>query len=109
MAFFCFAVALLVVAASIARQREVHQREVAALRVVGVDLTTLRRSGRVEIAALTLGAVAAAVAGGVAAVHLLLKNLSLVTEPLHAVPLEIGLAAVPIIGVALVVALWWSS
>ena len=103
-AFFCFGVALLVVAASIARQREVYQREVAALRVVGVDLRTLRRSGRAEIGALTLGAVAAAVAGGVAAVHLLLKNLSLVTEPPHAVPLEIGLDAVPIIGAAGLVA-----
>lgn len=103
-ALFCFAVALLVVAASIARQREVYQREVAALRVVGVDLPTLRRSGRVEIGALTLGAVVAAVAGGVAAVHLLLKNLSLVTEPLHAVPLRIGVDALPILGSAVVVA-----
>jgi len=104
-ALFCFAVALLVVAASIARQREVYQREVAALRVVGVDLPTLRRSGRVEIGALTLGAIAAAVAGGVAAVHLLLKNLSLVTEPLHAVPLRIGVAGLPILGAAVLVAL----
>jgi hypothetical protein len=103
-ALFCFAVALLVVAASIAQQREVYQREVAALRVVGVDLPTLRRSGRVEIAALTLGALAAAVAGGVAAVHLLLKNLSLVTEPLHAVPLRIGVAVLPVLGSAVVVA-----
>ena len=103
-AAFCLAVALLVVAASIARQREVHHREVAALRLVGVGLPVLRRSGRVEIGALTLGAVTAAVVGGAAAVHLLLKNLSLVTEPLHAVRLDIGVAALPIVAAAAAVA-----
>lgn len=104
-ALFCFGVALLVVAASISQQRAVYQREVAALRVIGVDLPTLRRSGRVEIGALTVAAMVAAVAGGVAAVHLLLKNLSLVTEPLHVLPLEVGVEAAPTIGPAVVVAL----
>lgn len=101
---FCLAVALLVVASSIARQREVYDREVAALRVVGVGLPVLRRSGRAETGALTLAALTACVAGGLVAVHLLLKNLSLVTEPLHAVPLRIGVAALPIAVAALVAA-----
>lgn len=102
---FCLVVALLVAAAGVARQRSEHQREVAALRLLGVPLRTLRRSGRVELAALALAAVAAAVAGGVLAVRLLLRHLELVTVPLHAVPLRIGVAALPIALAGLLAAL----
>jgi hypothetical protein len=102
---FCLAVALLVAAAGVARQRADHQREVAALRLVGVPLRTLRRSGRVELAALALAAVAAAAGGGLLAVRLLLSHLSLVTVPLHAVPLRIGVAVVPIVAGAVLAAL----
>jgi hypothetical protein len=105
MAVFCLAVALLVAASSVARQRTVHLREVAALRLLGVPLSTVRRSGRVELAAVAGAAVVAAVLGGLVGVELLLRNLALVTVPLHAVPLRIGVAALPLLLVALVAAL----
>lgn len=104
-ALFCLAVAILVIASSVARLRAEHLREVAALRVVGVDLPVLRRSARLELGALALGALLAATAGGVAAVDLLLSNLNLVTVPLHAVPLEISVTVLPVATAAVVAAL----
>lgn len=104
-ALFCLAVAILVMAASVARLRATHLREVAALRLLGIDLRVLRRSGWLELGALALAAIVAAAAGGVAAVRLLLSNLDLVTVPVHGVPLEIHVALVPVAGAALVAAL----
>jgi hypothetical protein len=102
MALFCLVVALLVLTSAISRQRAVHRREVAALRVLGVGFTETRRSGRWEIGALALGAVLATVLGGVAGVVLLLGNLSLVDVPLHSVPLDLGVAVLPLAVSALV-------
>jgi hypothetical protein len=102
MAVFCLVVALLVLASAISRQRAVHRREVAALRVLGVGFADTRRSGRWEIGALALGAVVATVLGGVAGVVLLLGNLSLVDVPLHSVPLDLGVAVLPLALSALV-------
>jgi hypothetical protein len=96
MAGFCLVVALLVLASSVARERAVHQRETAALRIVGVGVGAVRGSGRRELGALAVAALVATVAGALAGVELLLGNLTLVTVPLHAPPLEIGLAAVPV-------------
>ena len=104
MAVFCVLVALLVLAAAVARQRAAWTREVAALRAVGVGQGLLRRSGRVEVLWLTVAAALATVAGGVAAVRLLLAHLPLVTVPDHAVPLETGVAWWPV-GIATLVAL----
>jgi hypothetical protein len=102
MAVFCLVVALLVLASAISRQRAVHRREVAALRVLGVGFADTRRSGRWEIGALALGAAVATVLGGVAGVVLLLGNLSLVDVPLHSVPLDLGVAVLPLALSALV-------
>jgi len=95
-AVFCLLVALLVLAAAVARQRAAWTREVAALRAVGVDQRQLRGSGRVEVLWLTVAAAAATVAGAVLAVRLLLAHLPLVTVPEHAVPLRTGLAWWPL-------------
>ena len=102
MAVFCLVVALLVLASAISRQRAVHRREVAALRVLGVGFSDTRRSGRWEIGALALGAVVATVLGGVAGVVLLLGNLSLVDVPLHSIPLDLRVALLPLAVSALV-------
>ncbi len=105
MALFCLVAALLVLAAAVARQRSAWLREVAALRVIGVSTALLRRSGRVEVAWLAVGAALATVAGAVAAVRLLLGHLALVRVPLHAVPLHTGVALGPVLIVAVVVAI----
>jgi hypothetical protein len=104
MAGFCVMVALLVLTSAIARQRAGHRREVAALRVLGVGFSESRRSGRWEIGALGLGAVVATVVGGIAGVVLLLRNLALVEVPAHSVPLDVGVAVLPIAGSALAAA-----
>jgi hypothetical protein len=93
---FCVVVALLVLASAIARQRAGHRTEVASLRALGVGFAESRRSGRWEIGALGLGAVVATVVGGVAGVVLLLRNLALVEVPAHSVPLDAGVAVLPI-------------
>ena len=104
MAGFCVVVALLVLASAIARQRAGHRKEVAALRVLGVGFSESRRSARWEIGALGLGAVVASVVGGIAGVVLLLRNLVLVDVPAHSVPLDVGVAVLPIAGSALAAA-----
>ncbi len=103
MAVFCLLVAFLVLAAAVARQRAAWTREVAALRAVGVGHGLLRGSGRVEVLWLTVAAALATVVGAVAAVHLLLAHLPLVTVPEHAVALQTGVAWWPV-GVATLVA-----
>jgi predicted lysophospholipase L1 biosynthesis ABC-type transport system permease subunit len=105
MAVFCLVLALLVLAASVTRERAAHGREAAALRVVGVPLAQVRGSARREVGALTVTAVVATVAGGLVGVALLLSNLTLVTVPLHAVPLDVGVTLVPLAAAALVAAL----
>ena len=105
MALLCVGVALLVVAAAVARQRAAWVREVAALRAVHLPLAELRRSGRLEVAWLALAAVLATVVGAVAAVQLLLAHLALVRVPLHAVPLRAGLATWPLVAAAVLAAL----
>jgi hypothetical protein len=104
MAGFCVLVALLVLASAVARQRVVHRHEVAALRVVGVEFSQARQSGRWEIGALGLGAVVATVVGGIAGVVLLLRNLALVKVPAHSVQLDVGVAVLPIAASALAAA-----
>jgi hypothetical protein len=104
MAGFCVLVALLVLASAVARQRAVHRREIAALRVLGVGFAQARRSARWELGALGLGAVVATVVGGVAGVVLLLRNLALVQVPTHALPLDVGVAVLPIAASALAAA-----
>jgi hypothetical protein len=101
MAGFCLTVALLVMASAVARQRAVHRREVAALRVLGVEFSQSRRSARWEVGALGLGAVVATVLGGIAGVALLLRNLSLVDVPAHSAPLDVGVTVLPIATAAL--------
>ncbi|MBB6628012.1 hypothetical protein H5V45_11855 [Nocardioides sp. KIGAM211] len=105
MAGFCLLVALLVLAAAVNRQRTAWVREVAALRVIGIPLPTLRRSGRVEVGVLVVASVVATVVGAVLAVRLLLAHLALVAVPLHAVPLRSTLEAGPVLLAAVVVAL----
>jgi len=105
MAVCCLLVALLVLATAVARQRVWWLRDVAALRVVGVDARRLRRAGLWEVVALALATVAGSVAGAVLAVRLLLANLSLVQVPEHAVPLHTSLAATPVLLAALAAAL----
>jgi predicted lysophospholipase L1 biosynthesis ABC-type transport system permease subunit len=96
MAGFCLAVAVLVATSTVARQRAAHGREVAALRLLGVPRRTIRGSARLELSVLAVGAVAAAALGGLLAVRLLLRHLSLVTLPQHTAPLEIGIAVAPL-------------
>ena len=104
MAGFCVLVALLVLTSAIARQRSGHRIEVASLRVLGVGFAQSRRSGRWEIGALGFAAVIATVVGGIAGVVLLLRNLALVAVPAHSVPLDVGVAALPIAASALAAA-----
>lgn len=103
MALFCLVSALLVLAAAVARQRGAWRREVAALRLIGVPVALLRRSGRVEVLWLSVAAVGATVVGSLAAVRLLLAHLALVRVPLHAVPLLTGVAVGPVLVAAGVV------
>jgi hypothetical protein len=101
---FCLAVALLVLVASVSGERQAHRREVAALRLVGVEPSLVRHSGRVELAALACVALGAATAGGIAAVRLLLEDLALARVPDHTLPLRIGLDALPVAAAAVAAA-----
>lgn len=105
MAGFCLLVAVLVLASEASRQGAVHRRETAALRIVGVDLASLRGSGRRELGALALAALAATALGALAGVVLLLRNLALVDVPLHSAPLRIDVSGAPLLASALAAAL----
>ncbi|MCW2796344.1 FtsX-like permease family protein [Nocardioides sp.] len=96
LAGFCLLVALLVLGASVARQRSAWLLDVAALRVLGVRPSQLRRAGLTEVFVLTLVGVAATAAGSVVAVRLLLAHLDLVAVPEHAIPLQTYVAVLPI-------------
>ena len=108
MAGFGLLVALLVLVTAVSRERAAWRRDVAALRVAGVDAGSLRRAVRVEVGWLLVCSVAAAVAGAWLAVSLLLADLALVAVPLHAVPLTTavapGLLLAVAVGVGLLVA-----
>lgn len=88
MAVFCALVALLALAAGVARHLRSYRHDVASLRVLGVGIGTARRAGRVELVSLALVVVLAVAAGGYLAVELLLDGLPLVTESPAALPLD---------------------
>ncbi|KRF34622.1 hypothetical protein [Nocardioides sp. Soil805] len=90
----CVLVALLALAAGVARHRRSYRHDVAALRVMGIGVGTARRAGRAELAALALLVVVAVTVGGWAAVQLLLGGLPLITPSAAAQPLDTG-ARVP--------------
>lgn len=102
---FCLAVAVLVLMAATARQLSSWRQEVAALRVIGLPLTQLRRSARVEVLWLVLAGVLASAGGAVVAVQLLLADLPLVVVPDHALPLRIGAQLGPVLVTAVAAAL----
>ena len=88
MAVFCALVALLALAAGVARHLRSYRHDVASLRVLGVGLGAARRAGRVELVTLAVVVVLAVAAGGVLAVQLLLDGLPLVTLSPAALPLD---------------------
>ncbi|PUA81283.1 hypothetical protein [Nocardioides currus] len=88
MAIFCGLVALLALAAGVARHVRSYRHDVASLRVLGIGLGAARRAGRVELVALAVVVVLAVAAGGLLAVRLLLDGLPLVTLPPTALPLD---------------------
>lgn len=88
MAVFCALVALLALAAGVARHLRSYRHDVASLRVLGVGLGAVRRAGRVELVSLAVIVALAVVAGGFLAVQLLLGGLPLVTVTPAASPLD---------------------
>ena len=104
-AICCLLVALLVLVTAVARQRDAWVRDVAALRAVGVDRATLRRSTVVEAALLLVATGAAVVTGVYLAVALLLGRLGLVLVPEHAVALRTAVAPLPLVLPALLASL----
>ena len=109
MAAACALVALLALAAGVARHRRGYRRDVASLRVLGIGLGTARRAGRAELAALAALVVVSIVAGGWLVVVLLLDGLPLISPSAAAQPLDTSpswlLLAVPGIAAALAVLL----
>lgn len=104
MAGFSLLVALLVLSTAVARERPAWLRDVAALRVVGLDVRRLRGAGRLEVAGLCVVSVVAAVLGTGAGVVWLLGDLALVAVPAHAVALRTSLDPWPVLGLGGVVA-----
>ena len=101
---FGLLVALLVLATAVARERPAWLRDVAALRVVGLDVGRVRGAGRLEVAGLVAVSVAAALLGTAAGVLWLLGDLALVEVPDHAVALRTSLDPLPVLLLGLVVA-----
>lgn len=99
----CVLVALLALAAGVARHRRSYRHDVAALRVMGIGVDTARRAGRTELAALALLVVVAVAVGGWVAVQLLLGGLPLITPTPAAQPLDTG-ARVPALALPAVLA-----
>lgn len=81
MAGACVLVALLALAAGVARHLRSYRHDVAALRVLGVGVATARRAGRAELASLAVLVLLTVAVGGWVAVELLLGGLPLVTPP----------------------------
>ena len=109
MAGACALVALLALAAGVARHRRGYRRDVASLRVLGIGLGTARRAGRAELAALAALVVVSIVAGGWLVVVLLLDGLPLISPSAAAQPLDTSpswlLLAVPAVAAAAAVLL----
>lgn len=101
---FGLLVALLVLGTAVARERPVWLRDVAALRVVGLDVRRVRGAGRLEVAGLVVVTVGAALLGTAAGVLWLLGDLALVEVPDHAVALRTSLDPLPVLVLGLVVA-----
>lgn len=97
MAAFSLAVAVLVLVTALARQRRGWLHDVAALRVVGVRLRTLRAAAALEVLTLAVVAATATAAGTWLGVRLLLRNLTLVEVPVHALPLVARLSTGPLL------------
>lgn len=89
----CLLVAALALLADLGRQRRELARELAALRVVGLDRGRLRPSVRAELLAGGVAAAAGALLGSWLAVDLLLDRLPLLRVPADAVPPDLGPAA----------------
>ncbi|PVG84217.1 hypothetical protein DDE18_00820 [Nocardioides gansuensis] len=87
-------VALLALAAEVARQLRGYRHDVAALRVLGIGLGTARRAGRAELALVAGLVVVAVVAGGWLAARLLLAGLPLLSPPIASTPLDTSPAVV---------------
>ncbi|UUZ61200.1 hypothetical protein [Nocardioides sp. B-3] len=88
MAAFCALVALLALAAGVARHLRSYRHDVASLRVLGVGLGEARRAGRLELGSPAVVVVLAVAVGGYLAARLLLDGLPLVNESPAAVPLD---------------------
>lgn len=88
MAAACVLVALLALAAGVARHQRSYRHDVAALRVLGIGVATARRAGRAELASLAVLVLLTVAVGGWMAVELLLGGLPLVTPPPAAQPLD---------------------
>lgn len=95
----CVLVALLALLSSTGRQRLDYQRDVAALRVVGVTGSQIRSAGRRELGLLCLVAALAGVAGGLVASRLLLADLPLVEAPPFSIPVDAAANLWPALGV----------
>jgi hypothetical protein len=88
MACFCALIALISLAAGVARHLRSYRQDVASLRVLGVGLGAARRAGRVELVSLAVLVLLAVAAGGLLAVELLLDGLPLVDVTPAALPLD---------------------
>jgi hypothetical protein len=103
-ALACALVALLALAAGVARHVRDYRRDVASLRVVGIGLGTARRAGRTELAALTVLVVAAVAVGGWLAVRLLLGGLPLLEPPVASLAVDTSPALWPLVAPAVLAA-----
>ncbi|MCW2834391.1 MAG: FtsX-like permease family protein [Nocardioides sp.] len=88
MASFCALIALIALAAGVARHLRSYRHDVASLRLLGVGLRAARRAGRVELMALAVVVLLAVAAGGLLAVELLLDGLPLVTVRPASLPVD---------------------
>ena len=104
MAIFCALVALLALAAGVARHLRGYRHDVASLRVLGIGLGTARRAGRVELVALAVVVMLAIAAGGLLGVSLLLDGLPLVTLPPTALPIDNAPTLLTVVAPALLAA-----
>lgn len=93
----CALVALLALAAGVARHVRDYRTDVASLRVLGIGLATNRRAGRVELVSLTLLVSLAVALGGWLAVTLLLGGLPLVSPPAAALTVDTGAQLWPLV------------
>ncbi|MCM0620920.1 hypothetical protein [Nocardioides bruguierae] len=103
-AAFCLLAAVLVLTTAVVRERRGWVRDVAALRVAGVPIATLRDSVRREVAGLLVLGAAGAALGTALSAALLLPSLGLVRVPDHGLALEPGVTTGPLVVLAAVVA-----